>query len=285
MHYRQFAPAPRLASLVECVWILEGHAGELEGRDQPVLPDGRPELIVHFGDPFERLWADGRVERQAPVLFAGQLDAQLMLQPTGRISVLGVRFRPFGAAALLRAPQERLVGRTIGLEEVEPAIQRGLSTIRALTDSASAALPYVEALLVRMLDPSRIDPRVRFATGAILAARGELSIDALVHDTAITRRHLERRFLQSVGISPKRLARIARFQHALELLQGPAEKATGAATAAMCGYADQSHFIRDFRTLAGCSPSEHLLRHAAFTGFFVAGPTIDHKGKNGQRGA
>ena len=285
MNYRQFTPAPSLASLVEWVWILEGDASELEGPDQPVLPDGRPELIVHFGDPFERRWADGRVERQAPVLFAGQLDAQLMLRPTGRISVLGVRFHPFGAAALLRDPQERLVGRTICLEEVEPGIQRALATIRSLTDSASVALPYVEALLVHMLDPLRIDPRVRFATRAILAARGRLSIDALVRDTSITRRHLERRFLQSVGISPKRLARIARFQHALELWQRPAEQATGAATAATCGYADQSHFIRDFRTLAGCSPSEHLLRQAAFTGFFVAGPTIDHNGKSGQRGA
>jgi AraC-like DNA-binding protein len=271
MEYQQFAPAPLLGSFVECVWILEGHASELEAHDQPVLPDGRPELIVHFGDPFDRRWPDGRIERQAAVLFAGQLDAQLMLQPTGRISVLGIRFHPFGAVALLRDPQERLVGRTIGLEEVEPRIQHGLSSIRALTDSAASALPYVEALLVRMLDPSRIDPRVRFATGAILATRGQLSIDGLVRDTSITRRHLERRFLQAVGVSPKRLARIVRFQHALELLQQPASRSVGASTAAACGYADQSHFIRDFKTLAGCSPSEHLMRQAAITDFFVGG--------------
>jgi AraC-like DNA-binding protein len=285
MDYQQVAPAPRLAPFVECVWTLEGHASDLGPDDQPVLPDGRPELIVHFADPFDRLWTGGRVERQAAILFAGQLDAQLVLQPTGRVSVLGVRFHPFGAAALLRDPQVRLVGRTVALDAVDSRLQRDLSIIRGLTDSAREAVPHVEALLIRTLDPSRIDPRVRFTSAAILASRGRVSIDALVRETSITRRHLERRFLQAVGVSPKRLARIIRFQHALEWLRQPAERSTGATTAAMCGYADQSHFIRDFRGLAGCSPSEHMMRHAALTGFFVAGPTADHKARNRSTGA
>jgi AraC-like DNA-binding protein len=278
MDYRQLPPVPRLAPFVECLWILEGEMSELTAEDQPVLPDGRPELIVHFGDPFVRQWADGRIERQAPVLFAGQLDAQLVLKPTGRISVLGIRFHPFGAAALLRESQKALLGRTIALEDVEPMLQRGLAHVRSQTDSAAPAVPAVQALLLRVLDPSRLDPRVRFTTAAILATRGQVSIDALVRDVSISRRHLERRFLQDVGLSPKRLARIARFQHALEMLQHASERPTGAATAALCGYADQSHFIRDFRTLAGCSPSDHLLRQAAFTGFFVAGPGGDRAG-------
>jgi AraC-like DNA-binding protein len=271
MDYRQVAPHARLSPFVECLWTLEGQASELDGDVQPVLPDGRPELIVHFGEPFDRIGLDGGVQRQALMLFAGQLDAQLMLRPTGRISVLGVRFHPFGPSALFREPQHRLVGLTIGVDHVHPALQRGLSDIRALTDSASVALPYVQALLVTALDPARIDPRVRFATGAILSSRGQVSIDAVAREACVTRRHLERQFLQVVGVSPKRFARITRFQHALELLQRGSGRAPGTRTAAECGYADQSHFIRDFRTLAGCSPSEHLLRDAALTGFFVAG--------------
>ena len=86
---------------------------------------------------------------------------------------------------------------------------------------------------------------------------------------AMTRRHLERRFMDSVGISPKRLARITRFQRALRVLEASESKRTGAITAAMCGYADQPHFIREFRELAGCSPGEHLLRQGEITGFFV----------------
>ena len=83
---------------------------------------------------------------------------------------------------------------------------------------------------------------------------------------ALTRRHLERLFLDAVGLSPKRLARIARFQRALRRARGAEPRRRGAVTAAQCGYADQSHFIREFRQLAGCSPSEHLLKHGGADG-------------------
>jgi AraC-like DNA-binding protein len=76
-----------------------------------------------------------------------------------------------------------------------------------------------------------------------------------------------------VGLSPKRLARIARFQHALAMLEEAEGRGCGARTAVACGYADQAHFIRDFTTLAGCAPGEHLLRRGEMTGFFTAGVT------------
>ncbi|MBA2306101.1 MAG: helix-turn-helix transcriptional regulator [Acidobacteria bacterium] len=98
-----------------------------------------------------------------------------------------------------------------------------------------------------------------------------VSIDALAGQASISRRHLERRFQAAVGISPKRLARIIRFQTALHVLGEADPRRRGAATAAACGFADQSHFIREFRELAGCSPAEHLLRQGDMTGFFITG--------------
>ena len=85
----------------------------------------------------------------------------------------------------------------------------------------------------------------------------------------MTRRHLERQFLTTVGVTPKRLARLARFQNVLAMLQDSNTRRPGAETAAACGYADQSHFIRDFRQFAGMSPSAHLLRQGELTGFFI----------------
>jgi AraC-like DNA-binding protein len=55
----------------------------------------------------------------------------------------------------------------------------------------------------------------------------------------------------------------------LTLLERSDSTQRGAVTAAACGYADQAHFIRDFKALAGCAPTEHLLRQAVLTGFFV----------------
>jgi AraC-like DNA-binding protein len=64
------------------------------------------------------------------------------------------------------------------------------------------------------------------------------------------------------------LARITRVQRALRLFERIDSPQRGTDTAAARGYANQSHFIRDFAECAGCLPSKHLLRRAELNGFF-----------------
>jgi AraC-like DNA-binding protein len=264
--YREFDPLPALADVIDCLWTLEGHASS-DSAAEPILPDGRPELIVHLGQPFERLTADGQAEFQPSVIFAGQLPEQLLLRPRGHVAVFGVRFHPHGAAAILPAPQYELAGVPQPLDALHRPLARALEDVRQL-DDLNEAIVTVQAMLIRAIDPARIDRRVAFAVKTIAGTSGRLSVDALARATGLTRRHLERRFLATVGITPKRLARLTRFQRALRLLLHPRSTRSGTETAAACGYADQAHFIRDFRLLAGCSPGEHLMRQGELTGFF-----------------
>lgn len=254
---------------MQCVWTLEGDAGELGSELQPVLPDGRPELILHLGDPFERVHGEGVAERQSRVLFAGQLTRQLVLRPTGRIAVLGVRFHPDGASRLLRAPQRDLAGLTLPVLDIAPALHASVSEVRSETDSPERAVDLLMDRLIPLLATVRPDVRIRQVIKTIGVSRGQASVDTLARGAGMTRRHLERRFQEVVGISPKRLARITRFQFALSLLDRMDGSERGIRTAAECGYADQAHFIRDFRDLAGCPPGEHLLRRCELTGFFT----------------
>jgi AraC-like DNA-binding protein len=269
MEYREHVPSPALAPFVSCVWTLEGDAHETDGEAQPILPDGHPELVFHFGDAFERLGADRRVERQPRILFAGQLTGQLTLRPTGRVAVLGIRFRPFGAAALLPMPQHEIAGLTIDISDLGRSLSDALSELARRTNDPVCAAQLVQQLLLDRIDRTRVDRRIHAAVSAIIASQGAISMDGVARKAEVTRRHLERRFLDDVGIPPKRLARIVRFQRALRVLEAVDSPRRGTDTAADCGYADQSHFIREFRELAGCSPSEHLLRQALLTGFFI----------------
>lgn len=268
MQYEEFPPVPALAAIVDRLWTLSGDASSLGADTQPILPDGRPELILHFGDAFERIHADGRVERQPAVIFAGQLTSQLLLRPTGAIGVLGVRFHPYGAAALLTTPQDALAGLTIGVDEIAPALKIALDEVRTATTDLTAAVALVQQLLPRWIDAGRIDARIRTAVEMISGSLGHMSIDEVAANVSVTRRHLERTFLKAVGVTPKRLARITRFQHALRVLEESESASPGTRTAVTCGYADQAHFIRDFRDLAGCPPGEHLLRRFELTGLF-----------------
>jgi AraC-like DNA-binding protein len=267
MEYREFRPSARLARAVQCVWTLSAEPDAVQPM-QPVLPDGRPELILHFGDRFDRDHGGNRLERQAAVLYAGQLTEQLVLRPSGRIAVVGVRFHAFGAATLLRMPQHELAGLTVGVETVSPLASERLDRVMHESASLDEAAVRVQAALEHLVDDSRVDPRLRHAERVIRRSHGTLAIDAVADTACLCRRQLERHFLDVVGVTPKRLARIARFQHALGLLEQESV-APGTTAAAASGYADQAHFARDFRKLAGCSPSEHLLRQAEMTGLFI----------------
>ena len=270
MDYREFAPSPELAPVVARMWTLSGEAGELGDALQPVLPDGHPELVLHLGDFFARVDGDGRAERQPLALFAGQLSGPLTLRPSGRVAVVGVRFHPFGAAALLRAPQHETAGLTLDVVDVHPALAVDVQRIRSATDNVDSAAVMVQHTLAAHIDRSRVHPTVRAAAATILRTHGGVSVGTIAAHAGVSRRHLERAFLRSVGLSPKRLARIARFQRAVRVLERADGGRRGTVTAAVCGYADQSHFIREFRELAGCSPSEYLLHSAQLTGFFLS---------------
>ena len=269
MKYREFAATPALAPIVDCVWTLGGHARSIADA-QPVLPDGRPELILHLADPFDRVYADGRRQRQAPVIVAGQLLRPLDLRPTGHVAVVGIRLKPHGAAALLAEPQDRLVEHTVGLEALSSSLAKDLHDARERGRTTDATAKIVQEVLARRVQTHRLDRQVHAAVDRIGQACGLVTVDHLAVHVGMTPRRLERRFKQLVGISPKRLARITRFQRALRLFERLDSPQRGTLTAAACGYADQAHFIRDFSEFAGCAPGAHLMRRAELHGFFVS---------------
>ncbi|HKB14221.1 MAG TPA: helix-turn-helix transcriptional regulator, partial [Vicinamibacterales bacterium] len=254
-----------LASAVACLWTLEGHVRELGNETQPVLPDGRAEFVVHLGDCFERCEPDMPPQRQPWAIFAGQIDRPLALRPTGHVAVLGVRFRPDGAARFMRVPQHELIGSTLDAACVSPALAAAAARVRDSAPTLQHAVPIMERMLVDAMTGAQPDRRIAFVVDAIVRRRGLVTIDDAADATGLSRRQLERLFLRDVGLPPKQLARIVRFQRALRILDGP-ERASGTQTAQASGYADQAHFIREFRCLAGCRPGEHLLRRAELTG-------------------
>jgi AraC-like DNA-binding protein len=85
------------------------------------------------------------------------------------------------------------------------------------------------------------------------AAGGRITIGALAAELGVGRRRLETGFVREIGLTPKTVARIARFQDAVQVIAAPSGTFCAAAA---CGYADQPHFNREIRAMAGITPSE-----------------------------
>jgi hypothetical protein len=128
MKYRQVRPSAATAGFIECYWILEDDCRGT-GDVQRVVPDGRSELILNFGCPFESV-REGRWEKQPACFFAGQITRPMLIRSAGPARMLGVRFRPAGARRVLRLPMDELAGRVIPLEEIAPGLERELRGIR-----------------------------------------------------------------------------------------------------------------------------------------------------------
>src|SRR5688500_11552812 len=114
MIYRETPPSPELARFVRCYWSLQYEATADLNEPEVVLPDGCPEIVFNFSDPFIRLGPD-REEMQPTALLAGQMNGRILIRPTGNVNIFGVRFEPGGAFPLVRFPLNEITDKIIDL--------------------------------------------------------------------------------------------------------------------------------------------------------------------------
>jgi AraC-like DNA-binding protein len=238
--YRAFAPRAALADFVHCVWIF---TGPTDAAPQPIAPDGRCELIVHFGAPYRELRGHDAVTQPA-MLFAGQLTAPLILQAQPDPGVIGVRFRPEAARAFLGADADAATNKRLDL-----AVLHGAAAVRVQRAARAASTPERAAEIVQdyaaaRLRGARIDGDVRAACDAIFAER-----DAPAR-RAMSERQWQRRFKREVGVSARMLASIVRFRRVFDAVEQP-EKPGWVKASLAAGYFDQPQMARDFRRFLG----------------------------------
>jgi AraC-like DNA-binding protein len=246
MRYAEYAPTPRLARLVDRFWLLEGEA---KGAEDAIIPDGRVELIFHYGGPFWRHVADMPVVRQPASLLVGQMIEPVILTPEGRAGVAAIRLRPAASRTLLRFPLHEVSGRFVDLEAIFPVVASVRERLADARDDSTRVRVLEQWLIERVCPPPRVD--LEGAVEAILRSGGRASIDGLAALTGMGVRQLERQFRDDVGLSPKSLSRIVRLQVALRRIR---EGAALSDVALACGFYDQAHMTRDFRQLAAMSP-------------------------------
>lgn len=171
-----------------------------------------------------------------------QSGVQLQLSPLGTRALFGV---PAGALAGLDLDAADLLGRAgDDLHERMQATTSWTQRFRLLDES-----------LGRLADPSRRPPmEVCHAWHLLRASHGTARVADLARAVGWSERHLAARFRVEIGLTPKTAARVIRFDRARRMIPG----SNGAIVAATCGYADQSHLVRDFVEFTGLAPSAWL---------------------------
>jgi len=261
MRYAEYAPTPSLAALVERFWLLEGSS---TGSADTIIPDGRVELVFHYGGPFWRHDASGGAVKQPASLLVGQMIEPVVLAPDGKAGVAAIRLQPAASRTLLGFSVQEVSGRFVDLELIFPSVKR-LRERLADARNDGERIRALEGWLTAMACPAP-RRRVEAVVGTILQSDGRASIDSLVARAGTSQRQLERQFREDVGLTPKTFSRIVRLQAALRRVR-QGSPLTDVALA--CGFYDQAHMTRDFRELASMSPGLWQTHAGDLTPLFV----------------
>jgi len=268
MRYREFQVASPLSKHVECIWALEGGDWRESPAPERILPDGCVELILNFGDLFKEHKESGHSDLQPLRFIVGQMTQPVLVAPTGSVQLLGIRFAPGGTLRFFPNPPGELTDRIEPLADVAGDLDRELSGRVYDARELPEKIGIVEALLIRrMRAKEERGASLQNTISEIVSSGGQVSVDRLANDLGISGRQLERRFLSEVGLGPKLLCRILRFQQVFRAVER--EDKNWARIAADCGYYDQAHLIRDFRQFAGQTPSVLFEHFTSFAEFFT----------------
>lgn len=237
--YHEFAPPPRLAVSVECLWVMQ----HPEGPAVPhrVLPDGCADILFTTGSGKPTLQVVGAMTQfqDFPVL-PGQLH-------------VGLRFHSGMWAADIGAPGSVITDRLISLEEFWG--KRARSLLARLEDASSPKA--CATLLAESLSTVSSSTPLQRALAWMRSQNGVVALDDLASQAGLSPRQFRRLCREQTGLSPKLLARILRFRYALSRVHS--ERGGHAGLAADCGYFDQSHFIADFQRFSGQTPAAFSL--------------------------
>jgi AraC-like DNA-binding protein len=250
MYYLARPPVPALAPFVESLWYCETPPPYHLER---ALPSGGMQILVNLHADELASYRDGRVDRVAGTALRGATAGPVTIDTAHQRGIAGVAFRPGGAYPFFAAPPSETTDLLVGLGDLWGHAGPVLRERLLAAPSPAAVLDTLErSLLGRVVRPLAADPGVAFAVRAF--ERGD-TVREVTDRLGTTRQRFARRFGEWVGLTPKRYARVRRFQRLLA-----AEDGDWAARAAGAGYYDQAHMIHEFREFAGMSPTEYRPR-------------------------
>ncbi|MQM28231.1 helix-turn-helix domain-containing protein [Glycomyces albidus] len=240
------APVPALRRLVSAVWVQQTGA-EAAPYAHRRTPSGAVELVCRIGS--------------APMVLGPLTGPRADVLEPGT-ALVGMRFIPGAFRAVAAPPASELSGIALDARELWGPSALALADAVDAAASPQAALAAMQRHVLDRVDAAP-DPLVSAAVHALMPWRAT-EVTSLHHSLHLSETQLRRRFRSAVGLAPKPLHRILRFQGFLALVQrsiargrAPADDGL-AALAVRAGYADQSHLTRECVRLTGAAPRAFL---------------------------
>lgn len=257
MIYESYIPNPPLSGFIDNIVFYDGY--ESEHTANKLLPDGSIYILIDMEDSPKKVFFDEALTEYTEMkLFyvSGQqqrficIDAQVS-------SMMVITFKIGGAFPFFDVPISNLNDK---IESLEKYFGERFFEIRRkiiLATEVSEKFHIIEQfLLERMKHKTAIPASLVSAIQFLISDPENASTKNLAQKAGISSKHLISLFHQKVGLTPKTLARILRFQKVIHQIDNQ-EKIDWTRTAHDLCYYDQAHFIKDFYAFSGINPSKY----------------------------
>lgn len=244
MTYLEFQPDKRLQDYIYCYWQLKTTHRLKHPFRYRVVADGCIDIFFELEHPVNS--------------FVMGLSTRFAEFPLGSsFSYAGIRFLPTAFSQLFGMNASELTNRFESLDCVVPKTADFISHAFEQAETPRELQVVLDRYFLSHISRTTIetDQRIARALHAILKNRGDVHLSKDL-DIGLSARQLRRLFHRQVGGTPKAFSRIIRFQSFLYALESDSNAPIDRCLDA--GYYDQSHFIKEFNTLYGLTPSEAL---------------------------
>ena len=255
MNRYEIIPAPQLQADVKFIWALEENA-KTYNRDN-IFPDSYIELIINCGAPLYLETDDGGRVDMPQVFLNGLQRKPLKLRTEGLSQLVAMRMYPWAVNPLLNVQANRTNEAIMPLDSTWQAFGKSIYATVQHAGYEEAMYKLQEYVCDIANRPPHDLHAIRRATNQLYASAGQVRMNELATQTALSTSQFERRFKFLTGVTPKTMARLIRFETIRNVLIVNPLRRT-ADLAQDFGYTDQAHFIHDFKAFATLTPGEFV---------------------------
>jgi len=252
MQYYQVPPSPALEPYVQYFWVFSEPENDPVLKTYKVIADGEPGMVFQFNLAFYNT----QQELLPHFFLYGQSTRNMYNYSRGSFMNIGVVLRPDAVRSIFGIDSCDLTNSTLDLSLLDGnAMPEQLINCNDVEEGIQLLSGYI--LRKAAQHRHKNNQLVAWASQKLLADPGVNSLKEVRQELNISERSLERLFKINIGMSPKLYARVCRFQASLNSLRNNGyEKLSDISYGN--GYADQSHFIREFREFSGVTPNAWL---------------------------
>lgn len=260
MALSHFLPSPPLSAYIEAFCFSDGDASQPPKKER-CLPNGQVAMVVNLGHDTLRV-SNAPTSDQLQSFHGGVLHGAFsrfsVIDTTTLVTTMSICFKPGSACLFLPMPAAELANQVVDLSCIFGTAALDLrEQLQAAQTNDERVCILERFLLERIAREQAPHPAVMFALTSFQAEKARCSISEVTTRLGLSPKRFISLFEEAVGLTPKVFCRVLRFQEVLQRIT-EGQSVRWADLALDSGYFDQAHFIHDFQTFAGLTPSAYL---------------------------